>query len=60
MAYDNIIRKSIKTVDALMRKNGYRVVNTIKNPYGYIVEYEGNMDSMLIIFNEKGKAENIL
>lgn len=47
MAYERIIRKSIKTVDALMRKNGYRVVNTIKNPSGYIVEYEGSMDSML-------------
>lgn len=60
MAYERIIRKSIKTVDALMRKNGYRVVNTIKNPSGYIVEYKGSMDSMLIVFNEKGKAENIM
>ena len=60
MAYERIIRKSIKTVDALMRKNGYRGVNTIKNPSGYIVEYESSMDSMLIVFNEKGKAENIM
>lgn len=61
MTINEMYRKSRKTIDKLMFKHGFFAKNIIENPVGMIVEYIGQFDeAYLVVFNEKGRAVNVM
>lgn len=60
MTLDKMENNGFRTIDALMRKNGFTNTNKIDNPTGFILEYENNGESYLVVFNTRGRVTNIM
>jgi len=44
----------------MMRENGFVNTNRIDYPTGYIMEYESNGESYLVVFNTRGRVTNVM
>jgi len=60
MTLDKMENKGFRTIDAMMRENGFVNTNRIDYPTGYIMEYESNGESYLVVFNTRGRVTNVM
>lgn len=60
MTIDKLFRKSKKFIDAIMFKNGFFAENIIDNPTGHIIEYNGQFESFLVVFDLHWRVTNVL
>jgi hypothetical protein len=52
--------KTRKAIDKLMFKNGFLPQNTIQNPTGWIIEYVGQFEEFLVVYNTNWRVVNVL
>lgn len=60
MTIDKLFRKTKKAIDALMFKNGFFAENVIDNPTGHIIEYIGQFEAFLVVFDNHWKVTNVM
>ena len=60
MTIDRMMRKTRKAIDAEMHRHGFFPENIIENPTGYIVEYVGQFEAYLVVFDIKGRVTNVM
>jgi hypothetical protein len=52
--------KTRKAIDKLMFKYGFLPQNTIQNPTGWIIEYVGQFEEFLVVYNTNWRVVNVL
>ena len=60
MTIDKMIRKTKKAIDKMMFTHGFFAENTIENPTGWIVEYKGQFEAFLVVYNTNWRVVNVL
>lgn len=60
MTIDKMENKTRKAIDKLMFKYGFLAQNTIENPTGWIVEYVGQFEAFLVVYNTNWRVTNVL
>jgi len=60
MTIDKMENKTKKAIDKLMFKNGFLPQNTIQNPTGWIIEYVGQFEEFLVVYNTNWRVVNVL
>ena len=60
MTIDKMYRKTRKSIDKMMFKRGFLAQNTIENPTGFIVEYAGQFEAYLVVYDENWRVTNVL
>ncbi len=60
MTINEMYRKSRKTIDKLMFKHGFFAKNIIENPTGWIIEYVGQFEAYMVVYNTKWRVTNVM